>query len=215
MTDFLTIPDPFPPALLDGLRKRYPHYGRGTPAGALKALRCALVRLTEGELDGKPLAPEEAAAFLRGKIEQARIEFAGREAKFIPHFQSWLNSRHYLSTAIEAPPPDNLQSAIEILALYPTVQHVDVKMHMPVLRIIDEHVKFYEATHGSAAAAYIRQRVYRYAECVGKWPEHEKQFVPGAERFFRERRYEQSEDRWARTAAAGYQSERAQLQRIM
>lgn len=215
MTDLLATPNPFPDVLLDSLRKRYPFYGRGTPAGAIGALRGALDRLTQGELDGKPLPAEAAAAFLRGKIDQARIEFAGREKRFVPHFQSWLNSRRYLSTATEAPPPENLQEAIDILAIYPTIQHVDIKTHMPVLRVIDDAVRFYQATHGSAAAAYIRQRVYRYAECVAKWPDGELQFIPGADKWFRERRYEQDESRWKREFRNGYEADRAQITRLI
>ncbi len=207
--------DQFPEVLLDSLRKRFPHYGRGTPAGAMKALRGALDRLTQGELGGAPLSAEAAVVFLRGKVERARGEFSGRDKKYVPHFQTWLNGRRYLVTEVEEPLPPNLQAAIEILGIYPTIQHVDVKLHMPVLRVIDDQIRFYQATHGSAAALYIRQRVHRYAECVARWPEGELQFIPGAAKWFRERRYEQREDLWQRTAKTSFQSERAQLQRIM
>ena len=204
-----------PPVLLTSLRKGFPHYGRGDAASSTEALRKALVRLTEGERDGSPLSAEAAVAFLRGKIEEAKREYAGRDKKYVPHFQTWLNQSRYLSSAIEQPPPPNLKDAIDILALYPTIVHVDVKTHMPVLRIIDDHIRFYTGTHGSAAASYIRQRVYRYAECVAKWPESEIQFIPGADKFFRERRYEQDESRWKREFRNGYQAERAQLTRLV
>jgi hypothetical protein len=214
MTDLLAIPNPFPVVLLDSLRKRFPFYSRGTPAGAMKALRGALDRLTQGELDGRPLSAEAAAAFLRGKIELARAEFGSRDKKYVPHFQSWLNGRRYLATT-PADTPKNLEEAVSILACYPTVIAVDVQAHIAVLQVIDQLIEFTRATHGVAAASYIRQRVMRYRELVSRWPSEELQFVPSPLKFFRERRHENDERFWQRTPKNGYESERSQLARLV
>jgi hypothetical protein len=121
-----------------------------------------------------------------------------------------LNGRRYLLTE-QLPPPENLEEAISILACYPTIAAVDVDAYMPVLRIISAHIEYLAPTHGSAAASYIRVRTLRFAECVNRWPEGESQFIPGADKFFRERRYEQDERHWIRTKKAGFESERNQL----
>jgi len=204
----------FPSVLLESLRKRFPSYGRGDAASSIEALRRALVRLTEGELDGKPLSAEAAVAYVRQKIELARVEYATREKKYIPHFQSWLNKRAYLSSASEQPYPASMEDAISILELYPTVMAVDVKTHLPVLRIIDAHIDFYRATHGASAVSFIRQRVARYRECVSRWPESELTFVPSPDKFFRERRYEQDDKFWIRTPR-GFEAERGQILRVL
>jgi hypothetical protein len=208
----LHVADPYPEVLLDSLRKAYPH-PRNRKAEIL-ALRKTLDRLVQGETDGKAMSTEAAVAFLRTRLEEARQAFSLRSKAFTPHLSTFLNQRRYLRVQ-SAEVPENLEDAISILSCYPTVAAVDVDAHMPALRVIDEHIKYLRATHGSAAASYIRQRTIRFAECVAKWPDGESQFIPGADKFFKERRYEQPESLWVRTPKAGFESERAQLARIM
>ena len=205
------LEDPFPEVAIESLRKIFPY-----PRNRKLELVCVyktLERLVQGET-GSPMTPAEAVTYLRGRLEIAATALAGRAKKFTPHLTSYLNGRKYLTTA---PPetPKNLEDAISVLACYPTITTVDVDAHMPILKIIDQHIEYWRATHGAAAASYLRQRTMRYAELVARWPPGESQFIPGADKWFRERRYEQREDLWVRTAKTGFESERAQLQRIM
>ena len=207
MTDLLQIEETFPDVTLESIRKIYIYLRKR--ANEYVAIRKALHRLLDGET-GKKMTPEEAVTFLRSRVAECRASFAGRERKFTPHLTTLLNQRRYLN--VEAlPPPENLEDAITILACYPTITAVNVDAHMPILRVLDEHIRYLEATHGKAAASYIRTRTLRYAECVRKWPEQELQFVPNPLKWFKERRYEQSDKFWERTPANGYQSERNQL----
>lgn len=201
----------FPDVVLEALRKLFP-YPRAK-ANEMKCLRATLERLTQGEADGKPMNPQEAIAYLREKMAAAGQALAGREKRYVPHLTTWLNGRRYLTPTL--PPPANLEEAIGILACYPTITEVDVQAHMPVLRIIDENLRYLQATHGSAAASYMRTRTLRFAECVQRWPSGEMQFVPGADKFFKERRYAQDERFWNRNQANGFQSEREQLSRLL
>lgn len=212
MNDLLA-PDHYPEVLLDSLRKAYPH-PRARKA-EIACLRKTLDRLTQGEADGRVMAPEEAVAFLRAKLEEARQSFAGRSKAFTPHLTTFLNQRRYLRVQ---PPdvPENLEDAISVLACYPTIPEVDVDAHMPVLKVIDAHLQFLRATHGQAAASYMRQRTMRFAEIVARWPSGEAQFIPGPLKWFQERRYEQREELWIRNAkTAWFELERSQLHRIM
>jgi hypothetical protein len=216
MTDPLAVSDQFPPVLLTSLRRTWPHYGRGNAAGALEALRVALIRLTEGEGEGTPISAEAAVLFLRRKIELARVEFAGRDKKYVPHLQSWLNGRRYLA-ATPQETPKNLEDAISILGCYPNVEVKPWALNpwMPVLQLIDDQIKFLQQTHGAAAASFIRVRVNRFAELYRRWPDEERQFLPGVRKFFEEQRWNHDERTWVRTPKAGFQSERAQLTRLV
>jgi hypothetical protein len=201
----------FPDVAIEALRKMFPHPRAKT--AEMKCLRSTLERLTQGEADGKPMNPQEALTYLREKMAAAGMALAGRERRFCPHLTTWLNGRRYLTPTL--PPPANLEEAIGILACYPTIATVDIQSHMSILRIIDEHIRYLQATHGAAAASYMRTRTIRFAECVQRWPSGETQFIPGADKFFRERRYEQDERFWNRIQANGFQSERDQFLRIM
>lgn len=203
----LQVPEVFNDDAVESVRRSYIWLRK--KSDEYRAIRKALDRLVGGET-GKPMPPEEALTFLRSRIVEARQSFVGRERRFTPHLSTYLNGRRYLQTE-SLPPPANLEEAISILACYPTIAAVDVDAYMPVLRIISAHIEYLAPTHGSAAASYIRVRTLRFAECVNRWPDGESQFIPGADKFFRERRYEQSEKFWERTPANGFQSERQQL----
>ncbi len=210
MTDLLVGDDPFPEAAIEAIRHPYP-FKRNRKAEVL-AIRKALSRLVAGE-KGEPMTPVEAVTLLQASTMAAKEAFADREKRFTPHLSTYMNGRRYLTPTM--PPPANLEEAIGILTCYPTITEVDVQAHMPVLRIIDEHLRYLQATHGSAAASYMRTRTLRFAECVQRWPSGEMQFVPGADKVFRERRYEQDERFWNRNQANGFQSEREQLSRLL
>lgn len=210
MTEPLQSPELFPDVAVEAIRKPYPHPRK--KAAEMAAIRKALERLVGGE-SGTAMTPAEAIAFLRAKTDEARQAFALRAKAYTPHLTTWMNQRKYLTNAL--PTPEHMEDAISILAAYPTIPAVNVDAHMPILRVIDEHIRYLKATQGSAAASYIRTRTMRFAEIVNRWPEGEMQFIPGADRFFKERRYEQDERQWVRTAKAGFESERQQLQRIV
>lgn len=211
MTELLQAPEQFPFAAVDSIRRSYIFLRKRRDEES--TIRKALARLVQGET-GKAMTDEDAISFLRSRIVEARQSFAGREKRYVPHLTTYLNGRRYLAVE-QLPPPENLEEAISILGAYPTISHVDVDAYMPVLRVIAAHVDYLSATHGTAAASYIRTRTYRYAECVAKWPAEEIQFVPNPLKWFNERRYEQHEKWWTRTAANGFQSERDQLLRIV
>lgn len=209
----MLMQEPFqwPAVAIAAIRQSYPR--KKEKKRELVAIEKALDRLVQGER-GEAMVPADAVAFLRRRVANAKHSFAGREQKHIPHLTTFLNQSRYLTTTKEQPPP-NLADAISILSCYPTVTEVDVDAWMPVLRVIDAHVEFYKATHGTAAASFLRTRAMRYAELVARWPDTEKQFIPGPMKWFTERRYEQSESLWQRTPANGFQSERDQLSRII
>jgi hypothetical protein len=202
----------FPDVAIEALRRLFPH-PRAKQA-EMKCLRATLGRLVQGEVDGSPKTPQEAIAYLREKLAEAAQALTCREKRFTPHLTTWLNGRRYLTPTL--PPPANLEDAISILACYPTITEVDIDAHMPILRVIDEHCRYLETTHGSAAASYIRTRTLRFAECVARWPSTDLQFIVSPLRFFKERRYEQRDDLWVRHATANnFQSERDQLSRLL
>lgn len=207
----LIAEDIFPPVAVESIRRSYIWLRRKESEEL--AIRKALDRLVQGET-GEAMTPADAITFLRSRIVEARQSFVGRERKFTPHLTTYLNQRRYL-VVDRLPPPENLGDAISILSCYPTIPEVDVDAHMPVLRVIAAHIDYLQPTHGAAAASYIRTRTLRFAEIVHRWPEGEMQFIPGADRFFKERRYEQDERHWVRTAKAGFESERDQLHRIV
>lgn len=201
----------WPLVALEPIRNLFP-YPRNRKI-ELDAMCRALDRLCAGEKSGMKMGAEDAMDFLSCSVYAASQELANREKKYTPHFSTWLNQSRYLVRT--EPLPENLDDAISILACYPTVTQVDLKTHMGVLRVIDNNIQMLAATHGTAAASYIRTRTFRFAECVRRWPEEEMKFIPGVEKFFRERRYEQHERFWTRNQNNGYQSERAQLLRIL
>lgn len=209
-------PDPWPEAAVESIRKIYPT--RKSRAAEQERIRQALDRIVGGEIDGKPRTPEQAIAFLREKVTEARATLSLRERKYIPHLTTWLHQSRYLRTLPEAVPA-NLEEAITILQCYPGIASTDwdakkVEAHMAALRLIDEHIRYLTPTHGQAAASYLRTRVIRYAECVARWPSQDLQYVPGVMKWFGEQRYGQHERHWDRTPANGYASEREQLQRL-
>jgi hypothetical protein len=211
MNDLLTVPDPFPLVAIESIRLIFPY-----PRNRKLELVCVhktLERLVQGET-GSPMTPVEAITYLRGRLEVAKVAFAGRAKAYTPHLTSYLNGRRYLAT-LPQETPKNLEDAVSILACYPTVIAVDVQAHIAVLQVIGELIEFTRATHGAAATSYIRQRVARYRELVSRWPTDQIQYVPSPEKFFRERRHEQPDRMWERTPKNGYQSEREQIARIM
>ena len=205
--------DPWPDVVCESIRKPYPH--PRDKKTEMAAVRRTLDRLCAGELDGEPMAPQAAIAFLREKVEGAAELFYGREKKFVPHLTTYLNQSRYLKTETTEL-PQNLEEAMSILKLYPgiSVHDVDVQSHLPVLKVIDAHIEYYKATHGAAAASFIRQRVFRFAECVAKWSEQEYQYIPNPMKFFGERRYEWPDSRYSRKAPTGYEAERQQIHRV-
>lgn len=214
--DLLAFSDPFPEIVVESIRNLYPLHKK-KPAEQQR-IRQALGRIMIGEIDCKPRTAEEAVAYLREKTAEARSMMYGRERKFIPHATTFFHQSRYLAL-VHAEIPANLEDAVTILQCYPGMGKdqwtaKDVSAHMPVLKLIDEHIRFLQATHGSAAASYIRSRIIRYSECVSKWPQNEMQFMPRVERFIKERRYEQHEKFWARNPAAGFTAERDQLRRL-
>ncbi len=202
----------WPIVALEAIRKLYPR--KVSKKAEMIALAKALQRISDGEVDGSHRTIEESISYMRERIAEAADILSPREEKYIPHLATYLNQRRYLTPTL--PPPANLEDAISILACYPTVTEVDIKAHMPVLRVLDEHCRYLQATHGgNAAASYIRTRTIRYAECVRRWPESEMQFVPSPLKWFTERRYEQDEKWWVRTTANGFQGERDQISRLL
>lgn len=211
MVDELMVPEQFPEVAIESIRRSYLFLRQ--KKAEVAAIRKALDRLVVGET-GKGMSPEEAITFLRSRVVEARQSFVNRTKAFTPHLSTYLNQRRYLRVNI-AEPLESIEDAVSILACYPNITSVDIDAHMPILRIIDEHCKYLRATHGSAAASYIRTRTIRFAECVKKWPDADMQFVPGPMKFFKERRYEQHERTWTRAAPNGFQSERDQLSSLI
>lgn len=213
-TELFIVQETWPEVAVEAIYKPYPR--KMGKKRALESIRKALDRIALGEIDGKPRTREEAIAFLRQAADEAHRMMYGRLSQHIPHPSTFFNGSRYLRTAIHDI-PESLDECISILSAYPNV-HVDainVDSHMPVLRIISDCIEGLVPTHGSAAASYIRQRVYRIAELVARWPSEEMQFLPGAKRFFEEKRYEWPDSRFQRKAANGFEAERSQLLRIV
>jgi hypothetical protein len=210
MDDLLPIVELYAEVALDAIRRPFP-FPRSRKL-ELVAVRKALDRLVQGET-GTPMTPQEAVTYLRGRIEAGAQALAGREKRYCPHLTTWVNQRRYLAFMPQET-PKNLEEAISVLSCYPTITTVDVDAHMPILKVIDQHIEYWRATHGAAAASYLRQRTHRYAEIVARWPREDLQFVPNPLRWFTERRYEQRDELWGRTPKAGFESERSRLHLI-
>ncbi len=213
----LQPPERFPDVLIDSLRKGYPH-PRNKP-NECKALRAALHRLMDGEVNGVPRSPQECAEYLRSRLEAARRSFLGREKRYTPHLTTWLNQRRYLAIGEAAAGLDEknkMEDAYNILALYPDAKVTpnNIDAYMPLLRIIDSQILALRATMGEDAPRFLQGRVALFAERVREWPPEERAWIPGAKRFFEEERWNQDERAWVRTSRPGYQAERQQLARI-
>jgi hypothetical protein len=162
------------------------------------------------------MTPAEAVSYLRGRLEVAALALGGRAKAYTPHLSTFLNQRRYLA-AMPQETPKNLEDAVSILTCYPNVEVKPWALNpwMPVLQLIDDQIKFLQQTHGTAAASFIRVRVNRFAELYRRWPDDERQFLPSPRKFFEEQRWNHDERTWIKTSNSGFQSERAQLQRIM
>ena len=213
MDDLLPIVELYAEVALDAIRRPFP-FPRSRKL-ELVAVRKALDRLVQGET-GTPMTPQEAVTYLRGRIEAGAQALAGREKRYCPHLTTWVNQRRYLATMPQEM-PKNLEDAISVLECYPnsTVKPWALEPHMPILQIISRQIDELRDTHGSAAASYIRIRVSRFAELYARWPDEEKCFLPGPRKFFEEQRWNCDERLWIRTPKNGYDSERAQLLRIV
>lgn len=211
---FVVVDDPWPLVAVEAIYKPYPR--KAGKERALTSIRKALDRIARGEIDGKPRTQEEAITFLRNASHEARKLMYVRQSQHIPHPSTYFNGSRYLRNA-EQEIPESLEECISILSAYPSVRvdAMNVDSHMPVLRIIGECIECLQDTHGKAAASYIRQRVYRFAELVARWPSEEMQFLPGPTKFFSEKRYEWPDSRFVRKAASGFEAERSQLLRIV
>jgi hypothetical protein len=216
MQELLVPPvDPFPEIAIESIRKLYP-YPRKKPVEQ-RRIHEALGRIVAGEIDGQPRSPADAIAFLRERTQGARRMLLGREKKFIPHASTFFHQSRYLRSAVLAEEvPVRLEEALGILRCYPNVviRGRDLEAHLAVLRVIDACLAELGPTRGGQAAAYLRERVERYAACVARWDPADLQYLPGAIRFFKERRYEQNPQHWDRKPPSGYAAERAQLQRL-
>ena len=186
-------------------------------AAALKAIAGALDRIAACEIDGQPRTPEEAVAFLRQRTDAFCAEMAGREPKFIPHPSTFFNQpQRYLRTNAPETLPTRLDLCCTILALYhqmPAKEQIErnVAAFLPHLNAIEAVVSGQSAKF----VEYLAGRVALYAFCVSKWPAAELQFVPGAQRWFGERRFEQDEQQWSRSGPVGYEQERNQVKRLI
>lgn len=213
-SELFIISEMWPEVAVEAIYRPYPR--KSAKGKALEAIRKALDRIASGEIDGKPRTAEEAITFLRNASDEARQMMYGRQSQHIPHPATYFNGRRYLRKANEEI-PKALEDCISILNAYPSVSvdAINVDSHMPVLRIIGRCIECLHDTHGTAAASYIRQRVYRFTELTARWDPSEMQFIPGAKRFFEEKRYEWPDSRFTRKAASGFEAERSQLLRIV
>lgn len=205
----------WPGVVVEAIYMAYPRK-KGSKPKSLESIRKALDRIASGEIDGQGRAPADAIYFLRQKTDEARRELFGRLSQFIPYATTYYNQSRYLRRE-EKYVPDALGECKLILETYPGVKvsAANLDAHMPVLKIIDGCIRGLKASKGDAAASYIRQRVFRFAECVSKWPEEDMQYLPGPAKFFSEGRYEQHERHWTRKPVADFGSEREQLRRIL
>jgi len=212
MDDLLPIVELYPEVALDAIRRHFP-FPRNRKL-ELVAVRKALDRLVQGET-GTPMSPQEAVTYLRGRVEAGAQSLAGREKRFTPHLTTFLNQRRYLASMPQEI-PRNLEDAIGILSCYPnvTIKPWELNPHMPILQVISRQIDELRDTHGAAAASYIRVRVLRFAELYARWPDDERQFLPGPRKFFEEQRWNNDERTWVRTPKNGYQSERSRLHLI-
>lgn len=206
----MTWPDP----VLLSIYKAFPRRtGRQT---ALTKIAEALDRIVAGEIDGQPRTSEEAVAFLRERVDAMRIEMAGREKKFIPHPSTWLHQSRYLRTTVALALPKRLTVCAEILALYPKMperEHIErnVETFLPHLNAIEKLIDGQPARF----VEHLAERTALFAFYVAKWPAEEERFIPGAKRFYDERRFEKDERTWQRNSPVGFEQERDQVRRLI
>lgn len=185
-------------------------------ATSLKRIREALDRIVAGEIDGNPREPAEAVRFLREATNVARVFYLGRNRSFIPHSTTWYNQSRYLRPTIEDTQdlPEDLENCITILSRYPNIAsgesaiRANAVAFLPALKAISEALKVLPYSQ-------LLQRVKIYAECIEEWPKEERRYVPNAERWFREHRFNQKESQWRRQSRGNYQTERDQVRRVL
>ena len=181
---------------------------------SIQRIREALIRICEGEIDGKPRTMQESVDFLRQKTHEACTAFYGREKKWIPHSTTWFNQSKYLTP--NAPPeelPNQLEACVNVLSVYPGQPNQksirsDVKAFLPTLKSIDKALE-------SIPLLDLMKRVKLFRDCVLEWPKEELRYVPAARRWFEEQRWNQPEELWRRNTGSGYEDERSQLGRIL
>jgi hypothetical protein len=219
MPDLFEAPPTYPESVLLSIYNAYPRR-TGRPA-ALKRIAEALDRICQGEIDGSPRTQAEAIEFLRVKTEEARRQMGAREAKFIPHFATFLHQRRYLrpevATAIAQ--PKRLQACIDILSEYPMIKRRTVsdepQTFMTALMAIDKALEQMEQRQPPVnCVRRLKSRTEIYAMAVKQWPVEDLKFVPNPVKWFSEARYEQPEQSWQRKPVNGYEQERDQLRNI-
>jgi len=228
MADLFDTAPTWPEPLLLSIYALYPRK-TGRPA-AFKRITEALDRICAGEIDGSPRTPAEAIEFLRGKVDEARVQMGGREQKFIPHMTTWLHQRRYLRVTLAqaAEMPKRLKACVRVLANYPKMPGLNVlsdrvEAFLPALKAIDKALERIEenplkagySKQEAGAEAYLTARTALYRDAVSTWPVNELQFVPAPARFYDELRYDHDEAAWGRRFLNGYQAEREQLQRLV
>lgn len=185
---------------------------------ALASIEKALMRICEGEIDGKPRSEAEAIEYLRQRTFEARVALGSREKKYIPHPTSYFNQARYLIEQPKNVLPEDLDSCAEILSLYPGAPSLDsILLHpdsyiRPLLAV--ERALSSIGFSPDARVAYLRARTRLYYGCVAQWPPEDRRFIPNAERWFNERRFEQDESAWRRNAGPDYHAERDQIRRL-
>ena len=215
MLNLLPAEHVWPEVTLNSLRKPYP-FPRSKPAELL-SLRKALNRLTQGERDGKEMAPEEAIAFLRSRIELAAQQLAGKAKGFTPHLTTWLNQSRYLrSGAVLLADPQKTGDAMRILSAFPwrTGMPRNTEHLAPLLADIERGIEELRVIHGDAAPAWMLRQVQKFAQIVAAMSDEARQWMPGARKFFEEQKWRLDDRHWDRRPAVGYQSERAQMARV-
>jgi len=216
----------YPESVLLSIYQAYPR--KCNRKEALKRIREALDRICAGEIDGDKRSVQEAITFLRGKVDGARVEMGGREAKFIPHMTTWAHQSRYLRSAAAVELPARMSACIRILACYPKMPEArviagQVQTFLPALAAIDKALERTEKdmepwhTYRLAYNADLRltTQVQLYAKAVGQWPIEDLQFVPSPKKWFDEARYEHNPESWVRQPANGYDQERQQLERVI
>jgi hypothetical protein len=227
-SDLFTEPAQHPESVLLSIYNAYPRK-TGRPA-ALKRIREALDRIAEGEIDGSPRTQAEAIEFLRVKTEEARRQMGAREAKFIPHFATFLHQRRYLrpEVAIAVEQPKRHWDCIQILAEYPAMPNDraiadNLIAFLPALNAIDRALGvmegrllgFTQADKAIHAARRLKSRTGLYAMAVKEWPAEDLKYVPNPARWYSEGRFDQNEQLWQRKPTNGYEQERAQLNNLL
>src|ERR1700728_2600297 len=185
----------YPESVLLSIYQAYPR--KCNRKEALKRIREALDRICAGEIDGDKRSVQEAITFLRGKVDGARVEMGGREAKFIPHMTTWAHQSRYLRSAAGV--------------VLPALPAIDKALERTEKDMEPWH------TYRLAYNADLRltTQVQLYAKAVGQWPIEDLQFVPSPKKWFDEARYEHNPESWVRQPANGYDQERQQLERVI